>query len=185
MRGWAMSVYLGSRGLAPTDEVSPSDLLLIKRLGAKGVAKLTYKPSEYLKKKLKLLSSLDPDLRRLSYAVWMDIRSFRGAVPYLGLEYESTWSRLWDSYNMMKLKPDDFFVYKLIERFYERQPDHSLRLDPFEALAALNRAADKVFPEAAATQVGGAQSMGVTTRRAPPRSHSPTAKPYHTGAPAH
>lgn len=167
LRRWAMSVYLGSRGLAPTDEVSPSDLLLIKRLGAKGVAKLTYKPSEYLKRKLKLLSSLDPDLRRLSYAVWMDIRSFRGAVPYLGLESESTWSRLWGSYNRMQLKPDDFFIYKLVERFYDRLPDHSLRLDPFEALVALNTAADKVFPEAATTQVGGGQSLGVTTRRTP------------------
>jgi len=72
---------------------------------------------------------------------------FRGAIPYLGLTSEFVWNNLWECYRAKKLPPDDFFLYKVMEKFFERNPTYSLDVNPIEVLREVNAAADRVFPE--------------------------------------
>jgi len=144
---WGLGLYVKLRGKRLSDEVSPFDLYLIKRLAARGFKKLTYAPNEYLRRKVSLISSLSPATKRFSFDVWGDVQRFKGAIGYLELNSESVWGSLWDCYRAKNLPPDDFFLYKVMEKFYERNPDYPLDVDPIKVLKELNSAADKVFPE--------------------------------------
>lgn len=147
LKRWGISAYVRLRGKTLLDEVSPFDLYLIKRLAAKGLKKLSYQPNEYLTRKVSLISHLSPRIKKFSFDVWSDIQPFRGAIPYLGLTSEFVWNNLWECYRAKKLPPDDFFLYKVMEKFFERNPTYSLDVNPIEVLREVNAAADRVFPE--------------------------------------
>jgi hypothetical protein len=146
-----ISAYVAITGKKLMDEVTGSDLLLFKRLASRGLKKFTYRPNEYLRRKLALINSLDTRSKRLSFDVWCDIMLFGGAIPYLGLDSDTIWGKLWDEYGQVGIGAEDFYMYKLVEKFYERHPNYSRHMDIKALLTVINRAADQVFPETRST----------------------------------
>ncbi|MEM3794877.1 MAG: glycosyltransferase [Thermoprotei archaeon] len=142
-----LKAYTGIRGRSMSDEVTPFDLMLIKRLAAPGLKKLTFQPSEYLKRKISLINSLRQPTRKLTFEVWKDIERFKGAIAYLDLTSDSTWLNIEEKYGGTTLEADDFFISLLIEKFLERNPTHSPQVEIVQIVDELNKAADTVFPE--------------------------------------
>jgi len=144
----SLLAYLRLTGKRLSDEVTSRDLFLIKRFGAKGLKKLTYKPDEYLKRKSLLINCLNESVKKITFDVWCDVQNFKGAIQYLDLNSQYTWEKLNEEYELQRLSPEDFFIYLLINRFLLRNPNYVTDYDAYEIIKEINRAADIVFPEA-------------------------------------